>query len=77
MIAGHRVLVSYERQFTTSYGCGETGHFNKVYHKRRRVGVETTKEPTVSWAEIAVSGNSSPNSVGGVMEKEFPLRVHL
>ena len=40
-------------------------------------GVETTKEPTVSWAEIAVSGNSSPNSVGGVMEKEFPLRVHL
>ena len=48
MIAGHRGLGSYERQPTTCYGCGETGHFNQVYPKRRRVGVTTTKEPTVS-----------------------------
>jgi len=39
MIAGHRGLVSYEGQPTTCYSCGETGHFNQVCHKRRRVGL--------------------------------------
>jgi len=70
MIAGHRGLVSYEGQPTTCYGCGETGHFNQVCPKRQRVGVETTKEPTVSWADIAVSGNRRPKSDGAVKEKE-------
>ena len=70
MIAGHRGLVSYEGQSTTYYGCGETGHFNQVCPKRRGVGVETTKEPTVSWADIVVSGNRCPRSDGGVKEKE-------
>ena len=63
MIAGHRGLVSYEGEPTTCYGCGETGHFNQVCPKRRRVGVATTKEPTVSWTDIAVSGG--PRSDGG------------
>jgi len=70
MIAGHRGLESYEGQPTTSYGCGETGHFNHVCPKRRRVGVETTKEPKVSWADKAVSGNMSPKTKVGVNEKE-------
>jgi hypothetical protein len=34
------------------------------------VGVETTKEPTVIWADIAVSRYRSPRSDGGVKEKE-------
>jgi len=34
------------------------------------VGVETTKEPTVSWADTAVSGNMSPRSDGGEKEEE-------
>ena len=29
-IEGHRVLVSYEGQPTTCYGCAEAGHFNQV-----------------------------------------------
>jgi len=70
MIAGHRGLVSYEGQPTTCYGCGETGHFNQVCPKRRRLGFETTKEPKVSWADIAVSGNRSPRSDGGLKERE-------
>ena len=66
--AEHRGLVSYERQLTTCNGCGETGHFNQVCPKRRRVGFATTKEPTLSWANTAVSGTRSPRSDGG--EKE-------
>ena len=69
LIAGHRGLVSYEGQLTTCYDCGETGHFNQVCPKRRRVEVETTKKPRVSWADIAVDGNRSPRSVGGEKEE--------
>jgi len=67
-IAGHRVLVSYEGQPTTCYGCGETGHFYQVCPKRRRVGVATTKEPRVSWADIAACRTRSPRCDGGVTE---------
>ena len=68
MIAGHRGLVSYEGQLTTCYGHGEMGHFNQVCPKRQKVGFATTKEPTASWTDIAVSGTRSPRSDGG--EKE-------
>ena len=70
MIAGHRGLVSYEGQPTTCCGCGEMGHFNQVWPKRRRVGVATTKEPTLPWADFAVSGTRSPRSDGGGKEEE-------
>jgi len=70
MMAGHRGLVSYEGQPTICYGCGETGHFKQVCPKRRRVGVATTEEPTLSWADIAVSGTRSLWSDGGVKEEE-------
>ena len=63
-MAGDRVLISYERQPTTCYGCGETGHFNQYCPKRRRVGVATTKELTASWPDIAASGTRSPRSDG-------------
>jgi hypothetical protein len=33
------------------------------------LGVETTKEPTVSWADIAVIGNRSPSSDEGDEEE--------
>ena len=33
------------------------------------MGVETIKEPTLSWADIAVSGNRRPNSDGGVKDE--------
>jgi hypothetical protein len=37
-IAGNRVLVSYEGQPTTCYGCGEKGHLYLVCPRRRKVG---------------------------------------
>ena len=64
-IAGHRMLESHEGQPTTCYGCGETGHFYQVCPKTRRVRVAATKEPRVSWADIAASGTRSPRSDGG------------
>jgi len=77
MIVGHRVLVSYEgRQPTTCYGCSETGHFNQVCSKRRSVWVTTTKDPTVSWAKIAVSGTRSPRSDGGGRRRRQTTRVN-
>jgi len=68
VIAGHKGLVLYEGQHTTYHGCGETGHFNQVCPKRRREGAAPTKEPAVSRADIAASGNRE--SDGGVKEKE-------
>ena len=70
MIEGHRGLVSYEGQPTTCCGCDETRHFNQVCPQRRRVGVATTKDPTVSRSDIAVSGTRSPRSDEGVKEEE-------
>ena len=69
-IAGERVLISYEGQLTTCYGCGETGHFNQFCPKRRRVWFATPKEPTASWADIAASGTRSPRSDGGEKGEE-------
>ena len=69
MTAGHRGLVSYEGQPTICYGCGETGHFSQVCPKRRRVGIATTKKPTVSWADIAGSGTRSAWCDGGEEEE--------
>jgi len=70
MMAGHRALVSYEGQLTTCYGCSETGYFKQVCPKRRRVGVETTKGSTLSWADVAVSGTRSLRSDGGQEEAD-------
>ena len=39
------------------------------------MGVETTKEPTVSWAAIALSGNRSTKSDGRVKEKEADQQI--
>jgi len=63
--ARHIVLVSYEGQPTACYGRGETEHFYQVCPKRRRVRIVTTKQPTVSWADIAANGTRSPRSDGG------------
>jgi len=63
-MAGDRVLISYEGQPTTCYGCGETGHFNQYCPKRRRVGVAMTKELTAPWADIAASETRSLRSDG-------------
>ena len=39
-------------------------HFKEVCPERPEEGVETSKEHTVAWADIAISGNRSPWSDG-------------
>jgi hypothetical protein len=64
-ISGNRVLVSYEGQPSTCYGCGEAVHLYLVCPRRRKVAPAESTEPTTSWADIAARGYRSPTNDGG------------
>jgi hypothetical protein len=59
MVAGHRTLISYERQPTTCLGCNEIGRIYQVCPHRRRKGAEEAKATRKSWAEVATTGAAS------------------
>ena len=44
-IAGRRVLISYEGQPATYYGCGEVGHFYQACPERQATGTERQDPP--------------------------------
>jgi hypothetical protein len=53
-IEGHRVLISYEGQPTTCYGCGEIGHLYPNCPKRRTMGAETQiRQPNTYASTVA------------------------
>ena len=56
VVAGHRTLISYEEQPTTSYGCNEPGHLHTACPHRRRARAEDRQTPMTSWAEVAAKG---------------------
>jgi hypothetical protein len=51
-IAGHRVLVSYEGQPATCYGCNDTGHLYPDCQRRKRVASHGTVTPTSTQADV-------------------------
>lgn len=55
-VAGNRVLVSYDGQPMTCYGCNETGHLYNVCPIRRRVRETVPTAAAASWADIAAGG---------------------
>jgi len=55
-MAGNMVLVSYEGQPMTCYGCNSTGHLYQACPMRRRTERKATTEQATSWADIAANG---------------------
>jgi hypothetical protein len=54
---GYRVLISYEGQPTTCYGCNEIVYLYQVYpHHRRRARAEDMRATRTSWADVAAKG---------------------
>jgi hypothetical protein len=59
VVAGHRILISYEGQPTTCYGCKETGHLYQTCPRRRRVRESANAAIPTSWAEAAARGTEN------------------
>jgi hypothetical protein len=56
LIAGQRVLITYEGQPITCYGCNETGHqYGECPHRRTARSLQQPPH-TDSWAQILVNG---------------------
>jgi hypothetical protein len=56
VMAGHRILVYYETQPTTFYGCDETGRVYQDCPRRRRGKEVEETDRTPTWAEVALRG---------------------
>jgi hypothetical protein len=56
-VAWHNVLVSYEGQQVTCYGCGHTGHMYQTCPTRCVRETKMTGPSTSIWAQIAAKGS--------------------
>jgi hypothetical protein len=70
IMAGHRVLITYEGQPLMCYGCNEIGHQYQACPHRRREVHTTACSPTTSWADI-VSGNKTSQKPEGGKQTPF------
>ena len=59
-IAGYRVLLSYEGQPATCYGCGEIGHLYQVCPARRATGTER-QDPTKTKYASVLANTTTPS----------------
>jgi len=53
---GTRVLITYEGQPPTCYGCNEQGHFNQDCLHSRQTGTQRFDTYKQSWANIVTQG---------------------
>jgi hypothetical protein len=56
VIAGDRVIVSYEGQPVLCYTCGGTGHMRQTCPHRRSDKQASPPAPNNSWAKVAATG---------------------
>ena len=54
IIAGTRVLISYEGQAPTCYGCNEQDHLNQDCPRRRQAGTQRDDTYKPSWANVII-----------------------
>jgi hypothetical protein len=68
IIASYRVLISYEGQPITCYGCNATGHVYQVCPKRLEIGTGQGNEHTTTWAHVIAHGTQrADNGEAGTM----------
>jgi molybdenum cofactor biosynthesis enzyme MoaA len=66
-IANNRVLVSYDGQPLTCYGCNHTGHQFQECPTRRQSQTRLTKPAPTTWTEIVKHGNTTtPTAEGNI-----------
>jgi hypothetical protein len=64
-IEGHRVLISYEGQRTTCYGCGEIGHLYPSCPKRQPMTAETQTRQPNTYASTVANSTHPQQTTGG------------
>jgi hypothetical protein len=55
-IGGQTVLISYEGQPVTCYGCGGQGNMHQACPKRRKDATKTEAPPPTTWARVLTQG---------------------
>jgi len=61
-IASHRVLLSYEGQPMTCYGCNATDHVYQICPKRLETAKGRRDEQTITWAHVARHGTQKTDN---------------
>jgi len=70
-IAGHRVLIAYEGQPMTCYGCNAIDHVYQTCPKRLETSKGRKNEQTITWAHVARHGTQKTND-GEQQQKNQP-----
>jgi len=60
MIANTRVLITYESQPSTCYGCNEQGHRFQDCPRRKQTGTRKEGAHNLSWADVVTQGTRRP-----------------
>ena len=61
-IASHRVLISYEGQSMTCYGCNATDHVYQICPKRLETAKGRRNEQTITWAHVTRHGTQKTDN---------------
>jgi hypothetical protein len=75
VIASNRVLITYEGQPITCYGCNATDHVYQMCPKRMESNKENKNKQTSTWAQVA-SARLYNRDNGGNLENTNPSPPH-